>query len=417
MAPKRRRTEDPAKNETVKAVILIGGPSRGTRFRPLSFNVPKPLFPVAGEALLTHHLEAVSKIPGLTEVILVGFFDPSLLHSFVNSSEAKFGIPVRYLREFQAMGTGGGIYHFRDQILRGKPDYLLILHSDVCFSFPLAEVIQFHKNNINAVATVVGKTISRDLTKNFGVVVSNESNEILHYAEKPETFVSDTINCGIYVFSQEIFEKLGEVFQTKNNESGEHTDVISLESDLFVKEAGNGRLFLFKTEGNWGQIKSAGSALSMNNLYLEHFKVANPEKLAKKSAEGPVIDGNVTIHPSAKIHPTAKIGPNVSIGPNVVIDEGARVRNSILLDNVQVKKRACVLNSIVGWMSVIGEWSRVEGGTPSAGNGSFPVDGIVKPTVTIFGEDVQVGDEVVIRNCVVLPHKELKASCANEVIM
>lgn len=65
----------------------------------------------------------------------------------------------------------------------------------------------------------------------------------------------------------------------------------------------------------------------------------------------------------------------------------------------------------------MGEWSRVEGGAVNPTGDTFPVEGISKDTVTIFGEDVQVGDEVIIRNCIVLPHKELKASCRNEVIM
>lgn len=116
------------------------------------------------------------------------------------------------------MGTGGGLYHFRDQILRGKTDYVVVLHSDVCFGFSLTEVIEFHQKNPDALATLVGKKVPRDFAKNFGCIVSNEANEVLHYAEKPETFVSETISAGIYVFSPEVFDKLGEAFDAKNQE-------------------------------------------------------------------------------------------------------------------------------------------------------------------------------------------------------
>jgi len=161
------------------------------------------------------------------------------------------------------------LYHFRDQILRGKVDYVVVLQADVCFGFPLTEVIEFHRQNPNALGTVVGKKVPRDFAKNFGCIVSNENNEILHYAEKPETFVSDTISCGIYVFSPEIFDRLGDAFNVRSQESSSQTvlsrqlsvdmpEVLSLETDLLVKEAGAGRLFLFKTEGSWGQMKSAG---------------------------------------------------------------------------------------------------------------------------------------------------------------
>ena len=72
MAPKRRQTSDASSSSTgtsndppvIKAVIIMGGPSRGTRFRPLSFNVPKPLFPVAGDPLLSHHIDACTKVGG-----------------------------------------------------------------------------------------------------------------------------------------------------------------------------------------------------------------------------------------------------------------------------------------------------------------------------------------------------------------
>jgi len=206
---------------------------------------------------------------------------------------------------------------------------------------------------------------------------------------------------------------LAEVFQANNEE--EHTDVISLEKDVLVKQATTSSLYLYTTNGAWGQIKTAGSALMMNNLYLEQYRGSKPEKLTKSSSTGPIIDGLVTIHPTAQIHPTAKIGPNVSIGPGVVIEEGVRLKNALLLDNVLIKKRACIVNSIIGWNSQVGEWSRVEGGTGSLE--SFPVDGLKKDIATIFGEDVIVGDEVVIRSCLVLPHKELKSNYANEVIM
>ena len=135
----------------------------------------------------------------------------------------------------------------------------------------------------------------RDFAKNFGCIVSNEANEILHYAEKPETFVSDTISCGIYVFSPEIFEKLSEVYDANNSgcafqsvlcgrekfrsliflffsfllffsDRTEHSDILSLETDLLVKEAGSGKFYLFKTEGSWGQMKSAGLDITLSVL-------------------------------------------------------------------------------------------------------------------------------------------------------
>lgn len=73
-----------------KAVILVGGPSRGTRFRPLSLDVPKPLFPVAGHPIIWHHLEALSKVEGLQEVLLIGFYEDTVFDRFIENLSRDF---------------------------------------------------------------------------------------------------------------------------------------------------------------------------------------------------------------------------------------------------------------------------------------------------------------------------------------
>ncbi|CAO3688767.1 unnamed protein product [Rhizopus microsporus] len=75
-----------------KAVILVGGPSRGTRFRPLSLDVPKPLFPVAGAPLVHHHLSALSKVKELKEVLIIGFFEDSVFSQFIEQASQEFPI-------------------------------------------------------------------------------------------------------------------------------------------------------------------------------------------------------------------------------------------------------------------------------------------------------------------------------------
>ena len=139
------------------------------------------------------------------------------------------------------------------------------------------------------------------------------------------------------------------------------------------------------------------------------FREKHQERLGWKgrSGTGPRIVGDVVIHPTAEISASARIGPNVSIGAGVRVGEGARVRDSILLEGVVVKAHACVLRSIIGWNSVIGRWARIEG------NGN---DDAVRD-VTIFGVDVKAGREIVVRNCIVLPHKTLNQSYHNEILL
>lgn len=75
---------------SLKAVILVGGPSRATRFRPLSLDVPKPLFPVAGAPIISHHLAALTKVEGLKEVLIIGFFEDNVFSRFVDDAANEF---------------------------------------------------------------------------------------------------------------------------------------------------------------------------------------------------------------------------------------------------------------------------------------------------------------------------------------
>jgi mannose-1-phosphate guanylyltransferase len=99
----------------------------------------------------------------------------------------------------------------------------------------------------------------------------------------------------------------------------------------------------------------------------------------------------VLIHPSAKVAPSARLGPNVVVGEDCVVEDGARLKNCTLLRGARVSAHALVVGSIVGWASSVGRWARVEGGS-------------------VLGEDVQVGEEVLLNGALVLPHKGLRES-------
>ncbi|XP_068876964.1 mannose-1-phosphate guanyltransferase alpha isoform X2 [Aphelocoma coerulescens] len=375
-----------------KAVILIGGPQKGTRFRPLSFEVPKPLFPVAGVPMVQHHIEACAKVPGMKEILLMGFYQPNeALCRFLVSAQQEFKIPIRYLQEYAALGTGGGIYHFRDQILSGGAEAFFVLNADVCSEFPLQEMLEFQQQHGDMHSFVIlGTTANRTQALNYGCIVANAgTQEVQHYVEKPSTFVSEIINCGIYLFTPAIFQHIGEVFQRNQQEL-------------------------------------ALSAIYASRLYLNQYSKSHPERLAQNKPGGPVIRGNVYIHPTASIDSTAVLGPNVSIGEGVTVGAGVRVRESIVLHGASLHDHTCVLNTIVGWDSTIGRWARVEG-TPSDPNPNDPYakidsetlfrDGRLTPSITILGCSVTIPAEVVILNSIVLPHKELSRSYKNQIIL
>ncbi|XP_053256852.1 mannose-1-phosphate guanyltransferase alpha isoform X2 [Podarcis raffonei] len=373
----------------------------------------------------------------MKEILLIGFYQPNeALSRFLVSAQQEFKIPIRYLQEYAALGTGGGIYHFRDQILSGNPEAFFVLNADVCSEFPLGEMLSFHRQLGNPDSfLMLGTTANRKQSLNYGCIVANtETHEVLHYVEKPSTFVSELINCGIYLFTPAIFHHIGAVFQRNQQEllleestnGWQRAEAIRLEQDVFTALAGQGRLFAYKTEGFWSQIKSAGSAIYASRLYLSCYSQCHPERLAQNQPGGPTIRGNVYIHPAASVDASAVLGPNVSIGKGVTIGAGVRVRESIILHGASLQDHTCVLNSIVGWDSTIGRWARVEG-TPSDPNPNDPYakidsetlfrDGRLTPSITILGCNVTIPAEVVILNSIVLPHKELSRSFKNQIIL
>ncbi|KAL7785931.1 nucleotide-diphospho-sugar transferase [Trichoderma ceciliae] len=428
-----------------KAVILVGGPSRGTRFRPLSLDLPKPLFEVAGHPIIWHCLSAVARVKQIQEVYIIGYYDESVFRDFIKDSAREFpGINLRYLREYEALGTAGGLYHFRDAILKGRPDRLFVLNADVCCSFPLEEMLKLFMER-DAEAVILGTRVSDDAASNFGCIVSDShTRRVLHYVEKPESHISNLINCGVYLFSTDvIFPSIRSAIKRRTDRparlvsypSSDNLDnftmpsavadddddenkkeVIRLEQDILGDMADSKQFFVYETKDFWRQIKTAGSAVPANALYLQKAWQIGSDELAPASAN---IVPPVFIHPSADVHPTAKLGPNVSIGPRVVVGAGARVKESIVLEDSEIKHDACVLYSIIGWGSRVGAWARVEGSPTPAGSHSTSIikNGVKVQSISILGKDCGVGDEVRVQNCVCLPYKELKRDVSNEVIM
>jgi len=206
-------------------------------------------------------------------------------------------------------------------------------------------------------------------------------------------------------------------------------ECIHLETDVFQRLAGGGRLFAFNTTRFWSQIKSPGSVIYANRHLLKIYRRTHPDLLADSdaSSDGPRVLGDVYVHKTASVDASAVIGPNVSIGKYVTVEAGARLRDCVILPGVIVRAHACVLNAVLAWDSVVGQWARVEGtaldpnpnkpfaklSTP----GVFNEQGQLTPSITIIGSNVEIPPEVVILNSIVLPHKELRASCKNQILL
>ncbi|XP_019702141.1 uncharacterized protein [Elaeis guineensis] len=380
--------------ERVVAVILVGGPTKGTRFRPLSLNVPKPLFPLAGQPMIHHPISACKRIPNLAQIYLIGFYEEREFALYVSSISNELRIPVRYLKEDKPHGSAGGLYNFRDYVMEDNPSHIFLLNCDVCCSFPLPEMLEAHKR-YGGMGTILVIKVSAESANQFGELVADPiTNEVLHYTEKPETFVSDLINCGVYVFTPDIFTAIQDAIMQRNDRANLHretsfeflqsatkallhADFVRLDQDILSPLAGKKVLYTYETTDFWEQIKTPGMSLKCSALYLSQFRHTSSHLLAGGGdTRCATIVGDVYIHPSAKVHVTAK-------------------------------ENAIAINSIVGWKSSIGRWARVQG------DGDYSA----KLGITILGEAVAVEDEVVVINSIVLPNKTLNVSVQEEIIL
>lgn len=222
-----------------------------------------------------------------------------------------------------------------------------------------------------------------DEPSKYGVVVMDESNGcVQRFVEKPQVFVGNKINAGIYLLSPRTLDRI-ELRPT------------SIEKEVFPKIAAEQGLFAMVLPGFWMDIGQPRDYNTGLRLYLDSLRKRFPEKLAS----GQSIIGNVIVDETAKVGEGCLIGPDVSIGQGCIIEAGVRLSRCTIMRGVRVKKHACISGSIIGWHCTIGQWARIE-------------------NMTVLGEDVRVSDEIFSNGGVVLPHKEIKTSILKpEIVM
>ncbi|KAL8048746.1 hypothetical protein ABFX02_07G087100 [Erythranthe guttata] len=275
------------------------------------------------QPMVHHPISACKRIPNLAQIYLIGFYEEREFALFVSSISNELKVPVRYLREDKPHGSAGGLYNFRDFIMEDDPSHIFLLNCDVCCSFPLSDMLEGHKS-YGGLGTILVNKVSPELASQFGELVADPvTNELLHYTEKPETFVSDRINCGVYVFTPEIFTAMqGVSTQRKERATLRHvtsfealqpanrnlpTDFVRLDQDILSPLAGKKQFYVYETMDFWEQIKTPGMSLKSSGLYLAQYRIISPDLLASgDGSKNATISGDVYIHPSAKVHPTAK---------------------------------------------------------------------------------------------------------------
>lgn len=433
---------------SVKAVILVGGETTGTRFRPLSMDFNKCLFPVAGKPLLSHIISKLSHDLNdeLDEIFLISFFkDPSRFESYIEEAKADFPhVKLSLLTEPTPMGTGGGIFYFKDTILGSNPNAsILLIHGDVVCDYPFKEILDFQTQNSADVAILGVDPLvllkdkvylgldKEQVLRRYGTLFSNkESHKVVHYVEKPKsdsfakfgnTNYLTAINGGVYAFKLTIFKLLAAAkakkltsepypnYDLDEQEDPYYPNILSFELDIFKTLPSQEKLTFLSLpfEKSWYQLTNPVFALAANAFFL------------KQDTEPST--SNIT--PPVKILSDAKldgcqIGPDVSIGRNVKIGAGVRLRNCIICDGVEIGDHSVVMNAIISTGVIIGKWCRIEGTLNSTVlEASLENSSKLLSNMVILCKDTTVRNQVFVYNSVVLPHKELRGDIKYEIVM
>ena len=213
-----------------KAFILAGG--KGTRLRPITYEIPKPMVLIHGKPLLQHTIELLKQYDIRDIILSIGYMGDKIKEYFGNGS--KFGVKVTYVEESEPTGTAGALRLAKP--LLDNCNFIMI-NGDNLYNIDYTEIIQHSLSN-GAVATIALTTVA-DPSK-FGVA-KMKGNKIVDFVEKPtiKNAPSKLINAGIYVFTPKVFDYIPDkVFSM-------------IETEVFPKLIKDEQFYGYIMEGQW----------------------------------------------------------------------------------------------------------------------------------------------------------------------
>ena len=359
---------------------MAGG--EGSRLRPLTSNMPKPLVPVAGRPIKEHILLHLRRHQLRDVVATVQYLGASIRNYFGDGSEQ--GVALSYSVEDSPLGTAGSVMLARQQL--NEP--FVVISGDSLTDIDLGAAARFHRER-KALATIVLKPVPNPLE--YGVVVVDEGGAVQRFIEKPSwgEVISDLANTGIYILDPSVFEFF---------RPGEVTD---WSGDVFPKLLKEGEhVFGWIADGYWEDVGSHSAYMKANFDCLEgRVKVQLP---------GERVGESTWIHPDAEVFPGARVDGPALIGAGAKVRNGAWVNGPAIIGAyTTVDSGVKISNSIVWDHSYIGLNSRLRGAvvcrSVTVKNGCLLEEG------TVIGSDVTIGSgSTVNANVRIWPNKEVE---------
>ncbi len=311
----------------MKAMILAAG--LGTRLRPLTNVVSKPMVQMAGRPCMEHAVRLLAR-HGVREIVINVHYLPQFIREHFGAGDA-FGVKITYSTEEVLMGTAGG-FKLVEDFFAGET--ALIVSGDALTDIDLGDFLRFHRE-WGGMATLALKRVA-DPTQ-YGVVVK-EAERIVRFQEKPslEEAVSNLANTGIYLFEPEVF---GEIPAGVFYDFGKQ---------VFPELLGKGeKIYGYEMKGYWCDVGD-----------LAVYREAHYDMLAgvvQVEVPGKRFDANIWLGKRVSVHPdTVLVGP-VLVGDNCIVEEGARIYGPAILGNNAMVGRNTVIKRGILWDGVIVE--------------------------------------------------------------
>ncbi len=361
---------------------MAGG--EGSRLRPLTCGLPKPMMPVVNRPMMEHILELLKKHNVQEIGVTLQYLPEAIQGYFGNGSD--FGVHMRYYVEEVPLGTAGSVKNAQNFL----DETFVVISGDALTDLDLSQAMEFHRQK-GALATLVLTPV--DIPLEYGVVITDKDGRIAQFLEKPgwgEVF-SDTVNTGIYILEPEVLNYF---------EPGQKFDFSKDLFPLLLKE--KQPLFGVSLSGYWCDIGN-----------LQQYVQAHQDCLTGKVAvtipgtevvPGIWVGDNSVIHPDASMKGPALIGDNCRVGSGALIDaysvigngcliqEQASIKRSVLWDNVFLGGRAAIRGTVLGSQVKVKANAAIYEGSVVGSDSIIKERAILKPDVKLWpGKVVELG--------------------------
>mgnify|MGYP004447521597 FL=1 len=347
------------------AMLLAGG--QGSRLGILTSKVAKPAVSFGGKYRIIDFPLSNCINSGIDTVGVLTQYRPLRLNAHIgigipwdlDRNEGGVTILPPYEKNTNSewyTGTANAILQNIDFMDMYNPDYVLILSGDHIYKMDYEVMLDYHKAN-DADVTIAAMPVPIEEAKRFGILITDETNRITEFEEKPANPRSNLASMGIYIFNWKILREA--------LIANRHQDALDFGKHIipYCHNDGKGRTFAYEFNGYWKDVGTLNSYWEANmelidlvpdfNLYEEYWKIYTrnstlpPQYVAADSVvEKSIIGEGTSIY--------GKVYSSV-IGCNVTIEEGAVVSNSIIFDNTVIKKNSKIEKSIIAEDVVIGE--------------------------------------------------------------